>query len=104
MCAWVEGDRGGRADSCDRIMSSGDVTITAYKDGPYLLRGPFKLRDQQGQEIPAPRRVVALCRCGKSQIRPFCDGTHQLIDFRAPSGVEREPALTHLPRSGRHIS
>ncbi|MGN6169624.1 MAG: CDGSH iron-sulfur domain-containing protein [Solirubrobacteraceae bacterium] len=35
------------------------------------------------------RGTIALCRCGKSRIRPFCDGTHQLVRFRAPSGVER---------------
>jgi CDGSH-type Zn-finger protein len=67
----------------------GDVTITPYRDGPYLLRGPFVLRDQDGAEIPNARRVVALCRCGKSRTRPFCDGTHRLVDFHAPSGSER---------------
>jgi CDGSH-type Zn-finger protein len=66
-----------------------EVTITPYRDGPYLLRGPFALRDQDGAEIPNARRVVALCRCGKSRTRPFCDGTHRLVDFRAPSGPER---------------
>lgn len=65
------------------------VTITPYQDGPYLLRGPFSLRDQDGAEIPTARRVVALCRCGKSRMRPFCDGTHRLVDFHAPSGPER---------------
>ena len=35
------------------------------------------------------REVVALCRCGKSRLRPFCDGSHKLVRFRAPSGVER---------------
>jgi CDGSH-type Zn-finger protein len=67
----------------------GEVTITPYRDGPYLLRGPFVLRDQDGAEIPNARRVVALCRCGKSRTRPFCDGTHRLVDFHAPSGSER---------------
>jgi CDGSH-type Zn-finger protein len=66
-----------------------EVTITPYRDGPYLVRGPFAIRDQDGNEIAASRRVVALCRCGKSRIRPFCDGTHRLIDFHAPSAAER---------------
>jgi CDGSH-type Zn-finger protein len=71
-----------------------EVTLTPYQDGPYLLRGPFVLRDQDGKEIASPRRVVALCRCGKSRLRPFCDGTHRLVNFRAPSGAEAqsEPA------------
>jgi CDGSH-type Zn-finger protein len=69
------------------------VTITAYQDGPYLLRGPFLLRDQDGEEIASARRVVALCRCGKSGIRPFCDGTHRLVGFRAPGGVEQPTKL-----------
>lgn len=74
--------------------SPAEVTITPYRDGPYLLRGPFILRDQDGAEIPNVRRVVALCRCGKSRTRPFCDGTHRLIGFRAPSGPERPVDLT----------
>ncbi len=69
--------------------SPGAVTITPYRDGPYLLRGPFVLTDQDGAEIVNDRNVVALCRCGKSRIRPFCDGTHRLVDFHAPSGRER---------------
>lgn len=65
-----------------------DPTITPYRDGPYILRGNFRLTDQHGNEIDPRRRTVALCRCGKSQIRPFCDGTHKLIGFRAPGGEE----------------
>jgi CDGSH-type Zn-finger protein len=65
------------------------VRITPYRDGPYLLRGPFELTDQDGNVIATGRRTVALCRCGRSQIRPFCDGTHKLIGFEAASGPER---------------
>ena len=61
--------------------------ITPYRDGPYLIRGPFTLVDQDGNEIEVRRRVVALCRCGRSRIRPFCDGTHKAIGFQAASGV-----------------
>lgn len=64
------------------------VRVTPYRDGPYLLRGPFELTDQDGREIASGRQTVALCRCGRSQIRPFCDGTHKLIGFRAESGAE----------------
>jgi CDGSH-type Zn-finger protein len=67
-----------------------EVTIIPYKNGPYLLRGPFVVRDQDGMEIASPRRVIALCRCGKSRIRPFCDGTHRLVNFRAPSAAEHD--------------
>jgi CDGSH-type Zn-finger protein len=44
--------------------------------------------DQDGNEIELDRDVVALCRCGKSRLRPFCDGTHRLTRFRAPSAAE----------------
>jgi CDGSH-type Zn-finger protein len=65
------------------------ATITPYRDGPLLIRGPFRMVDQDGREIDVDRRTVALCRCGKSRIRPFCDGTHKLVRFSAPSGAEQ---------------
>jgi len=67
------------------------IRITPYRNGPYLVRGPLLLVDQDGEEIELKRKVVALCRCGKSQIRPFCDGTHKTIGFRAESAVVTEP-------------
>lgn len=66
-------------------MADDQVVITSYRDGPLLVRGPFRLQDQDGNEIVVERKVVALCRCGKSRMRPLCDGTHKLIRFRAPS-------------------
>jgi CDGSH-type Zn-finger protein len=64
------------------------TVITPYRDGPLLVRGPIRLQDQEGNEILVEREVVALCRCGKSRSRPLCDGTHKLVRFRAPSGLE----------------
>ena len=58
------------------------VVITPYRDGPLLVRGPVELRDARGNHIETLRNPIALCRCGKSRIRPFCDGTHKLIRFR----------------------
>ena len=64
--------------------------ITPYRDGPYIVRGEFTITDQDGNEIEPGRGTIALCRCGRSQIRPFCDGTHKLIGFRAAGGSERQ--------------
>lgn len=62
------------------------VIITPYRDGPLLVRGAHRLVAPDGEEISCERDPVALCRCGRSRIKPFCDGTHKLIDFRAPDG------------------
>jgi CDGSH-type Zn-finger protein len=64
------------------------ATIIPYRDGPLLVRGPVRLTDQNGDEIVVERETIALCRCGKSRMRPFCDGTHKLIRFKAPTGAE----------------
>jgi CDGSH-type Zn-finger protein len=64
------------------------TTITPYRDGPLVVRGPFRMVDQDGREIEVDRKTVALCRCGKSRLRPFCDGTHKVVRFSAPSGPE----------------
>jgi CDGSH-type Zn-finger protein len=64
------------------------IRITSYRDGPLLVRGPFRLEDQNGNPIETDRQTIALCRCGKSRQRPFCDGSHKLVRFRAPSGAE----------------
>ena len=60
------------------------VIITPYRDGPLLVRGPVELSWPDGSPIEHRCDPVALCRCGKSKLRPFCDGTHKLIGFRAP--------------------
>jgi CDGSH-type Zn-finger protein len=53
-------------------------TVVPYPDGPLVVRGDFSLEDVEGTPIERPGRTVALCRCGKSQRKPFCDGTHKL--------------------------
>ena len=64
-----------------------EVEIVAYPNGPFLVRGPISLTNPDGEEISRDRRTIALCRCGKSVIKPFCDGTHKIIGFR----TEPEP-------------
>jgi len=54
-----------------------EVTITVCPDGPLLVRGPAELIDGDGVVLPRHRTTVALCRCGRSSIAPYCDGTHK---------------------------
>jgi CDGSH-type Zn-finger protein len=70
------------------MKDHGDAVVTFYEDGPLVVRGQFTLASQDGQPIPPGRRTVALCRCGRSAIKPFCDGTHARTGFRAPGGAQ----------------
>ncbi|MDQ6931500.1 MAG: CDGSH iron-sulfur domain-containing protein [Candidatus Eremiobacteraeota bacterium] len=61
-----------------------DVVIKARHNGPYLVTGPFTLTDADGAEYAIEAgRNVALCRCGGSTTKPFCDGTHSAVGFEA---------------------
>ena len=79
----------------------GGATITPYRDGPLIVRGDFRLVDQDGNEIDPGRRTVALCRCGKSGIKPFCDGTHKRSGFSAPSAPSRPRPAARILRDAR---
>ena len=57
--------------------------ITVRDNGPYLVKGPVLLLDAEGNEFRVERTTVALCRCGRSANKPFCDGTHAKVGFRA---------------------
>jgi CDGSH-type Zn-finger protein len=71
------------------------ATVTVYEDGPLIVRGRFTIAAQDGEPIPAGRRTVALCRCGRSANKPFCDGSHERTGFRAPGGAQKaRPAET----------
>ena len=67
-----------------------DVTIRMRPNGPILVEGPFKLIDSAGNEfqLDASKPACALCRCGHSARKPFCDGSHKGCEFvsdeRAP--------------------
>lgn len=63
-------------------MTEQTPSITPYPDGPLIVRGPIELRTASGDPVPRKRSTVALCRCGLSSIKPFCDGTHKLSGFR----------------------
>ena len=61
-----------------------DVRITPTDNGPYLIQGNVTLLDAEGNRFEAGDTIV-LCRCGQSNTKPFCDGTHERVDFAAAS-------------------
>lgn len=91
----------------DRRRSSarGKDAITVVRvtpEGPLLVRGPLRLVDEQGREVCARRRVNALCRCGRSAVQPFCDGTHKIVPFspRAVNGASASAPGAGSPPGG----
>jgi len=52
-------------------------SVTIYPDGPLVVRGDYELREVGGETITAGH-TVALCRCGRSAVKPFCDGSHKV--------------------------
>jgi len=60
------------------------ATITVRQNGPYRVEGDdVKVVDWNGNEYQIVKRPFALCRCGASTNKPFCDGTHSKIGFAA---------------------
>ena len=60
-----------------------DVRIQIRDDGPFLVQGQITLVDADGNEFPnlSEKPAIALCRCGASKNRPFCDGSHKECGF-----------------------
>ena len=72
-----------------RAIEVEQAKITVLDNGPYLVKGPVLLLDAEGNEYRSERATVALCRCGGSTNKPFCDGTHSKADFRAAERAVR---------------
>lgn len=68
----------------DSPAGGAGVEIKVRENGPYRISGPIRLIDADGQAYAVPEGgVVALCRCGGSTTKPFCDGTHSKTGFEA---------------------
>ncbi len=61
------------------------LEIRCRENGPYVIKGAVRIVDHLGNAftIPAGKDAVALCRCGQSKNRPFCDGSHRECGFQA---------------------
>jgi CDGSH-type Zn-finger protein len=71
-------------------MSDEKTEILVRLNGPYRITGPVKVVDADGKEFELPAEVFALCRCGHSGNKPFCDGTH-----KKSSSTRRPAPLRH---------
>lgn len=83
----------------DVVSSAGEpVVITVRKNGSFGVVGNVRLVDHEGNEIPRinDKPTIALCRCGHSARKPFCDGAHKAAGFiDPPDAVEGSGA--HAP-------
>jgi CDGSH-type Zn-finger protein len=75
--------RPGTEPQTPRRRRVSDVEIRVSKNGPYVLHGTMRLVDAEGNAYELDRASIALCRCGGSTTKPFCDGTHSEIGFAA---------------------
>ena len=70
------------------------VTILVKQNGPYRIEDPSQVTivDHEGKPIPIPegKTTIALCRCGASSTKPFCDGTHSKTGFRGAEQARKE--------------
>lgn len=69
-----------------------EVTIRMRPSGPFLVEGPITLTDSEGNPFPldSSKPAIALCRCGASANRPFCDGAHKQCDFESDERAATE--------------
>ena len=66
-----------------------ETTVEPRPNGPLFVRGPVRIVDPDGRVIREDTRV-ALCRCGASENKPFCDGSHRRIGFTTgPDGSKQ---------------
>ena len=83
------------------------ANIKVRQNGPYLVEGDdVTIVDWNGNPYEIPKRPFALCRCGGSTTKPFCDGTHSRIGFAAaeaavPGAVALGKVVPHS--AGRRV-
>jgi CDGSH-type Zn-finger protein len=70
----------------EKEKSMSDPSIQILPKGPYLIAGKFALLDASGNKMEAGEKI-ALCRCGASTKKPFCDGTHSKVGFEAAAAA-----------------
>jgi CDGSH iron-sulfur domain-containing protein 3 len=64
-----------------RVPAPEEVVIKVRDNGPLKVTGPVRLVDADGNAFPLPDGPLALCRCGRSAAKPFCDRSHRSAGF-----------------------
>ena len=68
------------------------TTVKVFNNGPLRIEGDFTICDANGNEFGlGGRTALALCRCGLSENKPFCDGTHGRQGFQSEVGARELP-------------
>jgi CDGSH-type Zn-finger protein len=65
------------------VVENTEVVIKVRDHGPYKVTGPVTVIDADGNRFDLPEGPIALCRCGGSQTKPFCDKSHKVSGFEA---------------------
>lgn len=75
-----------------------EVTVICAANGPYRISGNVILKDAQGNEFDlSGRESVSLCRCGQSNNKPLCDGTHNRVGFSSDVQARKLPPPAPRP-------
>ena len=82
--------------------TSHSITIELSEDGPIIVKGNVSLANSKGEELGV-EKVAALCRCGQSSTKPFCDGTHNKVGFSGKREIDK-PIDKEREYTGEEIS
>lgn len=74
--------RSEKAEETEEVKEeTGRIRIKASKNGPFIVNGDLEIEDRDGNVRACPGKTTALCRCGASRNKPFCDGSHTGVKF-----------------------
>ena len=72
--------------------------VTIFNNGSIRLEGDFTVHDAEGKEFGlAGRTIISLCRCGHSENKPFCDGSHKRVGFNSVCPARELPPPVPKP-------
>ncbi|HEV3087904.1 MAG TPA: ferritin-like domain-containing protein, partial [Candidatus Elarobacter sp.] len=92
----------GIAEEIAALEQALGTTIQPEHNGPYLVSNVPLLTNSKGETLPV-RTEMALCRCGHSRMKPFCDGSHAHVNFSSAKSPERTPDR-RVDYAGREVT